>query len=638
MEESNRSGVAKTFTYLKNHDGDNTLLLDQGDTWQGSIYSNANRGAMINEMMTYLGYDARTVGNHDFDWGQQPIKNNKEMEYGDYQMPVLCANVYNYNFETKTVGSSFQSLLADKTVSYTMENGLKVGVVGVIGEGQITSIMSKYVENICFTDHIAAIKNESNRLREEGCDVIIASVHAGQEDVINCGLSSYVDLVLCGHTHKLESTQEDDLYYGQFGCYTSAVGHITLTYDYEQGKVTNTSMESISANTISSEITDVDTTISSIQDKYYELIDEDPNEIVASSVQGYFSKSGELANAMCAAIYHQCEVENVSVDMTYVNDARYNLNKTVWTYADIYQAFPFDNQIYIIEVSYSELMNEISKWNYLYRSPNFDGKINGSEKYRVACIDYLAYHTNSNRYYDYFPDNNGAYITKLSLTYRQIFRNWLASEGYKDGVQLNSNCFSSSLTTFSKTFNTDTSKVKFMMNDGTDTVYKSFYVNFGETITNYIPAKDPEREGYEFGGWYLEPSCNNLAYYSSVTDNEFVVYAGWAESALLNNGLVAENPFTVTQAVNHIDEFGNDGNIYFVRGRITGTVTPSNYDNGTYKFDITDGRSTMTAYYVQTNGLVPETGDEVIISGQLVLFNNSIYETASGTGTLVSIL
>lgn len=639
-EEYNRAGVKKTFTYLKNNDGENTLLLDQGDTWQGSVYSNSNRGKMITEMMNYVHYDARTIGNHDFDWGQEPLKYNKNITYGDYQMPTLCANVYNYNFETKVVGSTFQSSLANKTISYTLENGLKVGIVGVIGEEQITSIMSKHVENVAFTNHVDVIKTESTRLKEEGCDVVIATVHAGQESVINCGLSEYVDLVLCGHTHIYQTYEENNLYYGQFGSYTSGIGHITLTYDNEIKDVSKTEINYIEATEISNNTATIDTTIQAIADKYYDQLDEDPNEVVASNVYGYFSKTVELPNAMCAAIFNQCKKENIDVDLAFCNEARYNLNKSSWNFSDIYQAFPFDNEIYIIEASYSEMMNEISKWNNVYRSPNFDGVVNNSRKYRVACIDFLAYHTNSNRYYDFFPDNNGRYVDKLSITYRQIFRNWLVDEGYKSGVSLNSAYFSSSLTPFSRIFYTSTSKVKFMMNDGTNNVYKDLYINIGDEITKYYPAKNPIREGYNFNGWYLEQECNNNASGRAVSGDEFVLYAGWIENGSSSDkGTSIDNPFTVSEAISHINNHGNDGNVYFVRGIVVdGSVSKSSYSDDSYRFNITDGLATFTAYYVYTGSIVPNAGDEVIISGQLVLYNGSIYETVNGTGRLETVL
>ena len=70
QEENNYMGLGKWATYLKaKGEQYNTLLLDQGDTWQGSIYSNYNHGELITDVMNYIKFDARSVGNHDFDWG-----------------------------------------------------------------------------------------------------------------------------------------------------------------------------------------------------------------------------------------------------------------------------------------------------------------------------------------------------------------------------------------------------------------------------------------------------------------------------------------------------------------------------------------------------------------------------------------
>ena len=130
-------------TFMKNMGKkDNTLLLDQGDTWQGSIYSNYNHGALINDVMCEARYSARTVGNHDFDWGVDYITANTKREYNGYTIPVLAANVYDYDFDSKTVGTTQQSDIGQKSVTYTLKNGLKVGIVGTIGQDQITSISS----------------------------------------------------------------------------------------------------------------------------------------------------------------------------------------------------------------------------------------------------------------------------------------------------------------------------------------------------------------------------------------------------------------------------------------------------------------------------------------------------------------
>ena len=138
--------------------------------------------------------------------------------------------------------------------------------------------------------------------------------------------------------------------------------------------------------------------------------------------------------------------------LAYCNNARGSLYSGSWTYEKMYSAFPFDNTVYIIEATAKEMMNEVSKWNFVYRSPSFDGIIHTGQKYKIAVLDYLLFHTNSYRYYDYFSDTKGNYIGKLSDNYRIILKNWLISNGYASAKLLDANDYSSSLTSFSRNF------------------------------------------------------------------------------------------------------------------------------------------------------------------------------------------
>ena len=449
-----RSSIGKVMTYMKSKgDQDNTLLLDQGDTWQGSIYSNYNHGELITDLMNYVKYDARTVGNHDFDWGTTYIASNKLREYNNYKTPVLAANVYDFNFSTKVIGNNQQSNLGDKTVTYTLENGLKVGIIGTIGKDQITSINSLYTQQIAFKDHISVIKEEATKLRNEGCDIIISSNHCGQEDVLNKNLSNYVDLVLCAHTHQEENTMENGLLFAQFGAYNQYIGHIQIAYDVSTKSISYTVNDAITASQIDSNVKTIDSTINSIVTEYNNDCDAEANATVASNVSGSFSSSEQMPNLMCRAMYEAAVDSGYNVDLAYCNNARASLNnKKQWTYADLYQAFPFDNEIYIIDVTAEEMALEVARYNFVCRFPSFNGKIEAGHTYRIACIDYLAFHTNSNRYYDYFPTNAGNYVGVLDGNYRTILRQYLKDGGFGNGTSLSQYDYLSSQTRYSRAF------------------------------------------------------------------------------------------------------------------------------------------------------------------------------------------
>ena len=156
--DSYELGLAQIGSYMKSKtDKANTLFIDSGDTWQGSLESNYNYGNLITDVFSYAHLSARTIGNHDFDWGSRKLLNNTARSYNNYLIPTLGANIYNFDWDSKTVGDVQMYNLGKEYAIYTLDNGLRVGIVGVIGSDQITSISTNNVKSIAFTNHIEKI-------------------------------------------------------------------------------------------------------------------------------------------------------------------------------------------------------------------------------------------------------------------------------------------------------------------------------------------------------------------------------------------------------------------------------------------------------------------------------------------------
>lgn len=446
-ESGNLPGAGKFFTYLKEkRENPDTLLIDQGDTWQGSVYSNYNRGALLTDCMNYIHYDARTVGNHDFDWGLDPLRANKTRSYQGYIVPTLGGNVYNYDFDNKVFGNAQQSDLGDPSVTYTLDNGLKVGILGCIGEKQISSICTTYVKNIGFKDDADFIKSEATRLKNvEKCDVIIASVHEEQKYLMGNSLEQYVDLVLCGHSHNQEYGLENNrLLYTQNLAYTESCCEIVMTYDVSQKKVTGSTYTFHNGSEIINEVQEVDSTLSSLITNYKNACEEPVDEVLANNVTSNFN-TGSLANMLCKAMYEQCVLENhTDVLFTYSNYARRSIYKSVWKYDDVYQSFTFDNEIFIADIKGSEILSEVKNYNYIYRSPTFVDvtEIDPNATYKAAILDYVYLHCNAyTRQYDYFRTTGGTSTTKLSLKYRDVVINYLKRHHHNEGESLTNSSF-----------------------------------------------------------------------------------------------------------------------------------------------------------------------------------------------------
>ena len=94
--------------------------------------------------------------------------------------------------------------------------------------------------------------------------------------------------------------------------------------------------------------------------------------------------------------------------------------------------------VYITNITGQEFLDEIVNWNYIYRNPTFTSNdIDPNGTYRIAVIDFIYLHTNKKRDYDFFPTSAGTSTITLSKNYREILRDWLISNQYNTGKELN---------------------------------------------------------------------------------------------------------------------------------------------------------------------------------------------------------
>ncbi len=190
-------GVARRSTIIQQirSQEKNVLLLDAGDMFQGTPYFNLFGGKLELDLMSKLGYDAGTFGNHEFDNGLHGL-----IKYLDHaSFPFLTAN---YDFKG--------TVLEGKTQDYVVfkRGGVKIGVFGVCidVEGLVDPTNCagmKYLDPIPVANRLAAkLKNEHK------CALVICLSHLGYKydndkvsDTILAQKTQHIDLIIGGHTH-----------------------------------------------------------------------------------------------------------------------------------------------------------------------------------------------------------------------------------------------------------------------------------------------------------------------------------------------------------------------------------------------------------------------------------------------------
>ena len=175
----------------------NLLLLDAGDFCQGTPYFNFYHGRVEIDAMNRMGYDAATLGNHEFDNGLDTLA----AIIKGARFPFVCAN---YDF----TGTALETVIRPYAVLH--KGGLKIGIFG-LGCDPKGLIAEKNFLPAQYNDPYPVAQRVTDELRAQGCDVVICLSHMGTygkapEDVCDVNLAAQtrgIDVIIGGHTHRL---------------------------------------------------------------------------------------------------------------------------------------------------------------------------------------------------------------------------------------------------------------------------------------------------------------------------------------------------------------------------------------------------------------------------------------------------
>ena len=189
-------GTVRRATFIKEARkiNPNLLLFDCGDISQGTPYYNLFQGEVEVKMMNLMGYDAMTIGNHEFDFGLENMARLFRMA----NFPVVCSNY-------DVTGTVLEGLVKPYTTFY--RNGLKIGVFGLAPKME-GLVQADKCEGVVYNDPIEVAQKMADLLKnEEGCDVVICLSHLGYQlknapcDEELAQKTNHIDAILGGHTH-----------------------------------------------------------------------------------------------------------------------------------------------------------------------------------------------------------------------------------------------------------------------------------------------------------------------------------------------------------------------------------------------------------------------------------------------------
>jgi 5'-nucleotidase/UDP-sugar diphosphatase len=200
-------GAAQLATMVKDvrRREETVFLFDAGDMFTGML-SNQTRGEALMEMMLSMGYDAMAIGNHEFDYGAE----NFTRQMHRVPFPVLAANVF-YKGTTRYYSRPYTLL---------ERNGVRVAVIGIIGQDARSVALPSGITELDFTDPIPAVRAAVRELKPR-VDLVVVLAHQGKtgpqqsdaearpdvqrdfdEDIRLCGEVEGIDVFVGGHAHR----------------------------------------------------------------------------------------------------------------------------------------------------------------------------------------------------------------------------------------------------------------------------------------------------------------------------------------------------------------------------------------------------------------------------------------------------
>ena len=348
-------GSAVLSNYLKDQKKP-YLLLDAGDTFQGTPEGDLSNGEAVIKVMNELGYDAMTLGNHDLDKGQTQLKKLIEMA----NFAVLGANVID-----KRTGQIFKGL----EPYYIKEiNGVRVGVLGLTTSKMRYITMPQLRKGMEFQNEVDVAKKYIPELKKKA-DVIIALTHIGladgnDDDIFLAQNTDGIDIIVGGHSHTnlRKPIYVKDTMIVQTGGLGKSVGKITI-------EIKNRKILSKRYSPVYLRVKKFgeDEKMTALIQNLTKNISAKMETIVGSSAQklshyasGRFGKSGEIPLGNWQADVFRITT-NSNIGFQNSGGIRADLPEGNLTLRNMYELAPFGNTIYTLNLTGAQIKNILEK-------------------------------------------------------------------------------------------------------------------------------------------------------------------------------------------------------------------------------------------------------------------------------------
>ena len=364
---------------------DDVLLLNGGNNYEGTPVSNLLEGSAVKAAMDAMGYDAVSIGNHEFDYGIDTVNFESDGTIAPYSLgeysadstiPVLAYNLY-YAGTKDRVDFAKDYVIVEK-------GGKRIALIGYISDFS-SQVMTAKIAPYEIDDDIDALKAEISKVKEkENPDITVVVSFSGASALAEKLDKSLVDLVTGGHNQASTGSagvSSTGVGYLESACYAQGYVYLTLVVDNSTGEVTieDAGAKAITGRGVDTSVlldtednTSLDPVVLAISHEAWNEVKGDMEEelgyITVSIDKTKASDNGatyagnwitglmlEYAREKCGAVAAFYNNGGIRTSLSIAEGE----SRRVITAGDIYQINPFCNAWYIYEVTGAELAQQL---------------------------------------------------------------------------------------------------------------------------------------------------------------------------------------------------------------------------------------------------------------------------------------
>jgi 2',3'-cyclic-nucleotide 2'-phosphodiesterase (5'-nucleotidase family) len=323
------------------------VALHAGDEFTGTPISAITEGESQIPILNMIHPDAFTVGNHEFDYGWETLKQRiTEMDF-----PVLCANILD-----KDTGKpiALSKLIIER-------QGVKIGIIGITTRQLSGLVMQDVIDQLLVEDPIPIVNRLIDEL-EPITDIQIALTHQGvDEDKRLADGCPRLDLIVGGHQHVrlFEPVVENGVPILQAGCYGQYLGIFKAEVDTRGDRIVNYTEKLLPVLTDSIRPREDIAALVAEQDKTISAeLDRVVGELEEPWVRRYIGESNVgdwTADAM---------IRLTGRDVAFINSGglRKNVPAGPVTLRDLWELHPFGNTLVAFDLTGAELQKIVRRF------------------------------------------------------------------------------------------------------------------------------------------------------------------------------------------------------------------------------------------------------------------------------------